>query len=108
MRTLILCLPLVTVLACDGAAPEHGSAPADDPAAAPACDLAIDTLPGRTFVLAKDADISARVRFRKDGDTLKAVYNGKSLINMYNYTCAPSAEGADCWEDAPKADLFCK
>lgn len=113
MRTPILSLSLLTLLACSGGAP--APAPADAPPAAPACDLSIDTLPGKTFVLAgkaadgtEQADISARIRFSKDGDKLKAAYNGKSLINLYTYSCAPSKDGADCWEDAPKADLFCK
>ncbi len=113
MRALPLCIPLATLIACSGGAP--APAPADAPPAAPTCDLSMDGLAGKTFVLsakgangADAADVSGRVRFSKDGDKLKAVYNGKSLINMYNYSCAPSKEGADCWEDAPKADLFCK
>lgn len=110
MRALILSLPLMTMLACSGGEPS-APAPAEATPAEPSCDLSIDGLPGKTFVMVGPgdaADTSARIRFSKDGDKLKAVYNGKSLINMYSYSCAPSKDGADCWEDAPKADLFCK
>ncbi len=79
-------LALAALLGCSGGEPAKP--------ATPACDLTVDTLAGKTFLMLEaQADKSevpnpqARLRFVKEGDALIAKYTVKSLGNVYDYFC---------------------
>ncbi len=82
MRTL-LSLALLLSVSCDGGAPSG-----------PTCDLTLDNLQGKVFVMAeaqpKGPDVLnplARLRFDEEGGVLKARYTAMSLGDIYTYTC---------------------
>jgi len=86
------------------------------PPAAPACDLTVDNLAGRTFIrqIPKDQgdgfdpDKLARMRFVQDGDSLKVKYNVRSLASVYDYTCKKvDTKKLDCLQDKPDLHEFC-
>jgi hypothetical protein len=103
---------LVLGLACTGG----DTAP---PPAAPACDLALDTLAGKTFIRqikadkgdGYDPDPLARLRFSQEGDVLKVKYTVRSLASVYTYTCGPDEKDAKqlvCKQDDPDMFEFCR
>jgi len=80
-----------------------------------ACELKLDGLDGKGFVLNKkltsgalEEDLLARVRFSKDGDTIKAKYTTRALSDVYDYTCSLAKDELSCWQDDVKPDNFCR
>lgn len=111
--SFLLSLTLSLLISCGAPEPEKKVEEA-----APACDLTLDNLDGKTFVRqvkSEDGktwedDILARAKFYKDGDKLKAKYNTRSATDMYSYTCVKTSDGKqlDCWEDDPNAADYCR
>lgn len=111
--------PLALLLAAAGCGGPTEEAPkVEAEPAAPACDFDLDHLDGKVFVQSKPSadgktyedDILARAKFYKDGDKLKAKYNTRALLDMYDYTCVKNQDGSgvDCWEDDPNPVDFCR
>jgi hypothetical protein len=97
------------ILGCETAPP-----PPAEPEA-PACDLSLDALAGKSFVQhQKQADGSikedlwARAHFYDEGGKLKLKYNTRSMVNMYTYSCAKDGKEQLCKVDQVDADQFCK
>ena len=114
----ILALAVLPALlgACGGSSTEQAKKPVEE--AAPPCDITLDTLAGKKFVLQKkgadgktwEEDVLARASFYQEGDKLKVKYNTRALTDMYTYTCTKPADGSEqtCWEDNPRAADFCR
>ncbi len=110
MRFLVL-FP-VFVLACAPA-----EAPKEEPkkAAAPTCDVDMNTLAGSAWVHSKpEPDGSsrpnpqARLRFRDNAGTLMADYTAMSLGDVYEYKCTLSGNIATCVETNEHLEAWCK
>lgn len=105
MKRALLFLPLV-------GCPE----PEPPPPAAPVCDLAYETLPGRSFVReirggdgsTWEADTWARARFEVDGAAFKVRYNTRSLADMYTYTCSAGKGELVCLQDGIDLQQWCQ
>lgn len=90
--------------------------PEPPPPAAPACDLAYETLPGRAFVRETrgddgttwEEDAWARARFAVEGDKFKVRYNTRSLSDMYTYTCALGKGELVCLQDEQDLQQWCQ
>jgi len=80
------------------------------------CDLTLDSMVGKTFVLEKinadkttQPDIQTRLQLGKDGESFTAKYNAASLSDMYDYSCKPRKDELICYEDlGEKLPDFCK
>lgn len=108
-------IPLLLSHALLGCAGGEPAAP--PPAPAPACNLAYDTLAGKTFVRqvrSKDGkgweeDTWARARFYKgDGDKLKMKYNTRALVDMYDYSCEKGKGEILCLADNIDLKQWCQ
>ena len=106
MRTsLLLSSVVVFAAACGESAPP--------PPPEPTCDIALDKLDGRTFVMLEatpDGDVEnamARVKFVSEDGALHAKYTAKSLANVYDYTCETKEAEVVCRSEF-KAEYACK
>lgn len=79
-------LVLAGLVACGPSAPPEPEKPA--------CDVSIDTLEGKSFVWletqlngAVAPNPRARMKFEKEGDTLKMKYTMMSIVEVYDYEC---------------------
>lgn len=105
MRLALPALSILALLACE-TAPE---APKE-----PECDLSLETLPGKTFVMLEAmADKSevenpqARIGFYREDGRVKAKYTVKSLANVYEYLCESEREGEYMCTSEPDAARVC-
>ena len=111
-------LVFTALLLAAGCGEEKKPAPKAETPAAPACELTLDNLAGRTFVHVTrntetkgwDEDILARARFFTEDGALKVKYNTRALADMYTYTCGKSDDGAklDCKEGNPRTADYCR
>lgn len=79
----------------------------DQTSAEPACDLSLDGLAGRTFLMHEaqpdgsyQDNPTARMRFARDGDALKVQYTVGSLSDVYTFDCTRQTRG-------DKDELYC-
>lgn len=112
LRSVVLMMVLV---ACGGEAPPADPKADAKPADKSGCELTLETLDGKGFVMAKkgpsgkpEEDLMARVRFAKEGDKIKAKYTTRSLSEVYDYTCAVQGPELSCWQDEVKVENFCR
>jgi hypothetical protein len=101
-KLLIVPVALALLTACGGGetTPE-----------APACDVSLGRLAGKTFVWIEDApgkkgpNPMARMLFVDEGGTLHAKYTAKSGTRVYDYTCTPKDGTQPSLECEAKPDL---
>lgn len=100
-------LALLSLLACDQAPTE------------PACDLTVDNLVGKTFVMAEAQpkgpsvlNPQARLTFVEEGGQTRALYTAMSLGDIYSYDCKKvEAEGKDpelACSEKPRVKDWCE
>lgn len=90
--------------------------PPPPPEPEPTCDLAFNTLAGKTFVRQERSpdgkgyqeDVWARGLFKTEGDKLKLRYNTRSLVDMYDYTCTKGKGEILCMTDTPDLQQWCQ
>jgi hypothetical protein len=80
----------------------------------PACELSVESLPGRTFVMLEAKgdkteveNPQARVKFEKEGGKLVARYTVKSLDHVYPYECEKSRENEVMCLAEPNIPAMC-
>jgi hypothetical protein len=102
-----------------GGEPGGGEAPsAGAPSGDPSCDLSLDNLKGRTFLMHEaQADQSevenpmARLTFVEEGGQLIARYTAKSIADVYDYPCKKTGEGDSAklvCREAERIEDWCK
>ncbi len=77
------------------------------------CDLSLDNLAGTAWVMDRinpdrstTPDHKTRVRFRQEGDSLKAEYNVSSIGDMYTYDCTRRKRDVYCLHDLDKDFVY--
>jgi hypothetical protein len=102
MRLALPLFLLLGTLACEST---------QAPPATPACDLTLDSMAGKTFVMleamadkTEKQNPQARIKFLAADGKVTAKYTAKSLGNVYDYTCTKNSDAE--FRCTTKADIL--